>query len=144
MITRFPTLPIRSMDRLSKMMEDLLPEPDALRQGWYPSVDVKETDQEVVFLMDLPGVKEEDIEVELNGDLLTLCGRREHVEEEKRKDYVRIERESGEFRRSFTLNFAAKPEKIVAEHQNGVLKVTVPKEKAENTHRIKVLANGKR
>lgn len=142
MITRFPALPLRQADRISKMMEDLFREPDELRKGWFPNVDVKETDKEVVFKMDVPGVKDEDIIVELVNDMLTIRGTRDLEQEERRDDYLRIERESGMFQRSFTLSFPAKPEKIVAECQHGVLKVTVPKEQAAHTHRIKVLANG--
>lgn len=142
MITRFPAMPLRQVDRISKMMEDLFREPDELRKGWFPTVDVKETDKDVVFTMDVPGVNDEDIIVELINDMLTIRGTRDLEKEERRDDYLRIERETGAFQRTFTLSFPAKPEKVVAECHKGVLKVTVPKEQAAHTHRIKVLANG--
>lgn len=143
MIARLPTAPLRSMERLSKLMEDLFPEPDEVWKGWCPTVDIKDTDKEMIFMVDLPGVDEKDIVVELVGDVLAIRGSRERKEEERREDYVRMEREYGTFQRTFTLNFAAKPEEIVAEHRDGVLKVCVPKAEPAHTHRIKVLANGK-
>ncbi len=143
MINRLPALsPIRPFDRFSKLMEEMFPEPDELRTGWYPSVDVKETDKELNFFVDLPGVKDEDIDVEVSGDVLTVRGKREFKSEERKEDYVRLERSYGSFCRTFNLGFPVKPEDIVAECHSGVLKITVPKAETAMTHKIQIRANG--
>jgi len=144
MITKFPVLPsFRAMDRLAKLIDELTPEPLEPRWGWYPSVDVKETDKELCFVMDLPGINEKDLEVEVTGDVLTIKGRRDFARDEKKEDYVRIERGYGAFERSFSLNFPVKPEQVDAKYENGVLRVTIPKAEGVQAHRVPVQVNGK-
>ena len=131
------------MERLSKMFDEFWPEVGSTRWGWYPKVDVKETDKDLTFHIDLPGMKEENINVEIVGDCLTVCGNREFSKEERQEDYIRLERGFGEFERSFNLNFPVKPENLDALHVNGVLRVTVPKAETVKTHKVPVHHNGK-
>jgi len=131
LITRYaPMERFRNLDRFSQMMDDLFGHADGLQAPWAPVVDVKENEKELTFMVELPGLVEKDIDVEVLGDLLTISGKRELKAEERREDYVRIERSYGTFKRSFSLDVPVKPEDAVARFESGVLTVIVPKVKA--------------
>ncbi|MBS1717607.1 MAG: Hsp20/alpha crystallin family protein [Armatimonadetes bacterium] len=125
LLTRLAPERARAFEHFSKMMEEIFS--NDLRGPWMPNVDVKETDKEVIFIAELPGLEQKDVEVELNGDILTIHGSREFNKEERKEDYVRIERNYGSFHRSFTLEMPVKPDAISATFKNGVLTVTLPK-----------------
>jgi HSP20 family protein len=93
------------------------------------SVDVAETDKEIRVCAELPGVDEKDIEVSLDGDLLTLRGEKKFEQEkgDEKTNYHLVERGYGRFQRSLRLPFQANPDEVKASFQNGVLTVTVPK-----------------
>jgi HSP20 family protein len=114
------------------MMEEFFEENDKnlMRVAWMPTVDVKETDKELTFVAELPGLKEEDITVEMVGDMLTIRGEREFSQEEKKDEYVRIERSYGSFQRSFSVDVPVKGDEICAEYKNGLLIVVLPKAEA--------------
>jgi HSP20 family protein len=92
-----------------------------------PDVEVKETHEAYQFKVDLPGVKEEDLEITFTGNRLMISGKRE--EEERREDdrFYTYERAYGTFQRSFTLPDGADAENAKADLSNGVLLLTVPK-----------------
>lgn len=92
-----------------------------------PQVDVSETDDEIRITADLPGMSEDDVHIEVTGDLLTLRGEKREEKEEKKRDYHLVERSSGSFRRSFQLPAGADVEKATAEFKKGVMTVSVPK-----------------
>ncbi|MCL6624105.1 MAG: Hsp20/alpha crystallin family protein [Fimbriimonadales bacterium] len=129
--------PIRAFDRLARLLDELW-EDEELRSGWRPHVDVKETEDALTFFVDLPGVKEEDIEVEFAGDVLTIRGKREFEEKEERNNYVRIERSFGAFQRSFTVGVPVESDKITATYKDGILTVRVPKAESSRARRIAV------
>jgi len=93
------------------------------------SVDVAETDKEIRVCAELPGVDEKDIEVSLDGDLLTLRGEKKFEQEkgDEKTNYHLVERGYGRFQRSLRLPFQVNPDEVKASFQNGVLTVTVPK-----------------
>lgn len=140
MITRWPGERMRTFDRFNKMMDDLLGT-DGIRGGWTPVVDVKETQKELVFEAELPGMLEKDVNVEMVGDILTISGTREFNKEESKDDYVRIERSYGSFRRSFTLDVPVKAEEINATFKKGMLKVTIPKAENRPSRKIEIKAS---
>ncbi len=105
---------------------------------WLPEVDVFERDGKFVVRADLPGMKREDIEVKLDGDVLTIRGHREEKEEVKEADYYRCERQTGAFTRTIQLPEGATLEKIEASYSDGVLEVTVPKAPAITPNPIEV------
>jgi HSP20 family protein len=92
-----------------------------------PSIDVSETDSEIKIEAELPGVDQEDVEIVVADNLLTIKGEKKTEKEEKKKDYRLVERSYGGFARSITLPFAAEPDKANATFRNGVLTITLPK-----------------
>ncbi len=106
--------------------------PDALplRQrfgGMVPKVDVSETDREIQIVAELPGLKQEDVELTLEDDLLTLRGQASESREEKDKQFHLTERSSGRFERSFRLPETVDRERVSAKFESGLLTVTLPK-----------------
>ncbi len=94
---------------------------------WEPDVDVFEREGKIVVRADLPGVKREDVEVTVEGDMLVIHGRREEEKEIKEEDYYRCERATGEFSRGISLPEGVDPDSIEAAFEDGVLEVAVPK-----------------
>ena len=93
---------------------------------WRPAVDVLEKDGNLVLRAEIPGVEQKDIEVQLDGNVLTLKGERKLEHQEDRSNYYRMERYSGTFARSFTLPETVDRDKIKADYKDGILTVTIP------------------
>ena len=92
-----------------------------------PTVDIKDDENGYSMEVELPGMTEKDIEVKVEGNLLTLSSKKNEEKEEKKKDYVLKERRSYSFSRSFVLPENVDAEKISAEFKNGLLSLNVPK-----------------
>ncbi len=92
-----------------------------------PKVDLSETDQEFVVSVEMPGLKEEDIEVEFTGDGLRIRGEKKDERDEKQHNFHRVERTFGMFERVIPLPAEVHREGTQATYKNGVLHVTVPK-----------------
>jgi HSP20 family protein len=92
-----------------------------------PSLDVHESGDGFCVTADLPGVSPEDIDLQVEGDLLTICGESKREQERDDKGYHVMERSSGSFRRSLRLPFEPDPDQVKAECRNGVLTVHIPK-----------------
>lgn len=101
---------------------------------WAPRTDLLETDDSFELRLDVPGMKKEDININLENSTLTVRGQRESKRTDDTEDYVRVERAFGTFHRTFTLPDAVDSEQIEATYEHGVLTITVPKTK-ENTRR---------
>lgn len=95
--------------------------------GFTPRVDVRETDEELVVTVELPGLEEKDFEVSLDDDVLTLKGEKRSEHEEEREGYRHMETRSGSFERRLRLPAAVDADAVKAGFKNGVLTVTVPK-----------------
>ncbi|XP_065872845.1 17.8 kDa class I heat shock protein-like [Euphorbia lathyris] len=97
-------------------------------------IDWKETPEAHVFKADLPGLKKEEVKVEVEeGQVLQISGERSRDKEEKNDKWHRVERSSGKFLRRFRLSENAKVDEVKASMENGVLTVTVPKEEVKET-----------
>jgi HSP20 family protein len=108
-----------------------------------PRINVSETDNEIRIEAELPGVSENEVEVSLSGDMLTIRGEKKAEQEEKRQNYHVMERSYGSFARSVQLPFAIRPDQVQASFQNGVLTITLPKSAAQDqVHRIQVQGTG--
>ena len=92
-----------------------------------PSIDVRETDTDLIVEADLPGMDEKDVSVTLNNGVLTLKGEKKSEREEKEEDYHLMERSYGSFQRSFRLADTIDPDKVTAAFDKGVLKITLGK-----------------
>ena len=92
-----------------------------------PRIDVAETEKEITITADLPGVDEDDIEVTVDDDLLTIRGEAKVERDEERRDFRLVERARGVFQRTLRLSFPAKAEQVQAQFRNGVLTLIVPK-----------------
>jgi HSP20 family protein len=95
--------------------------------AYAPAFEVKETKEAYLFKADLPAVKEEELEIALTGNRLTIAGKREAEEEEKNETIYVYERMYGAFTRTFTLPDGIDAEHVRAELKEGVLRVVVPK-----------------
>lgn len=106
-----------------------------------PSLDIAESDGKVDVTMDIPGMKAEDIDIQIAGNRLTISGERKDEKEEKGngKAYHRIERHVGQFSRTVTLPCEVDESKVEATYQNGVLKIKLPKTDEAKSHKIKVV-----
>ena len=96
------------------------------RHHWTPSVDIMEKDGNLVLRAELPGLTEKEIELKIEGNILTLKGERKMESEDEKGTYHRVESCYGSFTRSFRLPETVDSEKINAEYKNGILKVTIP------------------
>jgi HSP20 family protein len=109
-----------------------------LAAGTLPSVDLSETDNAIEVRMDVPGVKAKDIDIQINGNLLTVTANREEEREEKGRTYYRVERQSGQTSRTFSLPAPVNESEVAAEYHDGVLSITLPKTDESKAHKIKV------
>ncbi|MBN1272120.1 MAG: Hsp20/alpha crystallin family protein [Candidatus Aminicenantes bacterium] len=130
-------------EKMNRLFEDAFTargdERDLVASTWTPAVDIYETEQELILTAELPGMEEDDIEIRIEDSNLTLKGERKFEKETKEENYHRIERAYGSFYRSFSLPPHIDQEKIKAENENGVLKITMPKKPEAKPKNIKVL-----
>jgi len=105
---------------------------------WSPMVDVYEDQDAIVIKTDLPGVSQDDIDIEMNNDMLTIRGERKFDDEARRDNYVRVERQYGSFQRTFTIGIPVEPDKIKAVFKNGILELTLPKAEITKPRKVQV------
>lgn len=105
----------------------LAPFGDVWGAGFSPSVDVMENDKEIRVLAELPGLDENDIEVSLDRNVLTISGEKKEEQEDKGKNYYRVERSYGAFQRTIPLPCEVVADKVDAKFKKGVLTITLPK-----------------
>lgn len=106
----------------------------------FPKADLVETDKEFKVVAEVPGVKAEDVSVDVDEKEVVISGRISQEEEEKDKKYYRLERRYGEFSRSFALPDKIEVDKVSAEMKDGVLTVVLPKVKTTKRKKVKVSA----
>lgn len=123
---------------LDRLFTSIFGEPRADR--WLPAMDLYETDDAYVLKVDLPGLSEKDVSIEVENGVLTVSGERRSEREERRDGWLRAERAFGRFSRSLTLPEGVDPSRITAEFDKGVLTVRVPKPEQHRPHRIQIRA----
>ena len=128
-------------DRLNRVFEESLRESVVSRTPgqWIPYVDVFEDDMAVTLKAELPGVKRDDINLDVSDGLLTLSGKKHFAHMDQTESYHMIERQYGSFRRSFNLPDMVDIDKVDAKFNNGVLQVVLPKLKRSRTKKIPVI-----
>jgi HSP20 family protein len=105
---------------------------------WVPAMDLVETDEHLVLRGDLPGLSEDDVEIEVEDGVLTISGERKTEHEEKSEGFHRVERASGRFSRSLSLPQGTDAETIEAGFEDGVLEVRIPKPAERKPHRVAI------
>ena len=127
---------------LRREMEDLLErfwgEGEGLFGRGVPALNLSETENSVDVTMDLPGVKPEEIDIQVHGNQLTIRGERKEEQEEKGRTFHRVERSSGSFLRTVTLPCAVEESEAAAECREGILSVHLPKAEEAKTRKIQV------
>src|SRR5215218_1225440 len=108
-----------------------------------PHIDVSETEKELKICAELPGVTENDVEVTLNNDVLTIRGEKKVERTSEQENYHFVERSYGTFQRSLRVPYPVEPDQVQARFEHGVLTVTLPKsEQHQRSRRIQVQAGG--
>lgn len=140
--------PLKEFDELQNRLATLLGRTPVRKNGdkkeamtvaeWVPVVDITEDKNEYLIKAEVPEIKNENIKVSVQDDVLTITGERRYEKEEKDKKYHRMERAYGSFARSFTLPEDADAEKVVAECKDGILKIHVPKAEGTQAKNIEV------
>lgn len=111
---------------------------DRRELGWNPSFDIHETDDAYIFEADMPGVREQDLDVQLAGNNLQITGKRDREEERDEGTVHSYERSFGQFSRSFALPEHADLDKVRCDLKDGVLTLVVPKKPGTAPHRRKI------
>ena len=105
---------------------------------WAPAVDIYETEQELVLKADLPEVNQQEIDIRIENNMLTIRGERKFHNEVSQDNYLRVERAYGPFSRSFSLPNTLNTEAIKAEYHNGVLSIRMPKREESRPKQIRI------
>jgi HSP20 family protein len=136
--------PIRELDTVQSEMNRLFdrffegrPANGAARR-WIPAMDLVETEDHLVLRGDLPGMTEDDVDIEIKDGILTVSGERRAEQEEKGEGYHRVERAFGSFSRSLSLPQGIDPQNVDAKFDNGVLEVRIPKPEESKPTRIQI------
>jgi HSP20 family protein len=114
-------------NEMSRFMNGLFEGPGRSVQNWVPALDVWETESDVVYAFDLPGIPEDAITIEVKDDTLTVSAEREKTESVSDNGFYRYERRFGTFARAVGLPKGVDQDKINASYEHGVLEIRVPK-----------------
>jgi HSP20 family protein len=119
--------------------------PEALRRGPLPVVNLADAEKEFIATIELPGMEEKDIDVQILGQQLVIAGERRFEEEKRDREFYRIESEYGAFRRAIELpeGLNLDPDAVRASYSKGVLEVRIPKTEPRPATKIKVKGNNK-
>ena len=123
---------------LSRLMNGMNEGNGRREQTWVPALDVWETPTEVVYAFDLPGIREEQIAIEVKDETLTISAHREKTEETSENGFYRFERRYGTFARAVGLPQGVDQDNISARYENGVLEVRVPKPEEQKPKKIEL------
>ena len=129
------------MNRLFGTVFDTPTQPNGgTMRRWMPAMDLVETEQHFVLHADLPGLSEEDVNIEVEDRVLTVSGERKATHEVTKEGYHRVERAFGTFSRSLTLPKGVNPDAVAASFDRGVLEVHIPKPEQAKPRRISINA----
>ena len=112
---------------------------EAMMAAWSPRIEMSEEDGKVRISADLPGVRREDLDVEVTDDAVTIEGERRHERTKEERGYYQSERSYGSFYRSIPLPEGVEPESATAEFKDGVLQIEIPApERKSRTHKLEI------
>jgi HSP20 family protein len=139
-----PTRELHSLQsEMNRLFNTFFDTPAASGDGrqlrrWIPATDLVETEGEYVLRADLPGLSEEDVNIEFEDGVLTISGERKAEQEERKEGYYRLERTFGDFSRTLTLPEGVNPDSIKASFDNGVLEVRIPKPEQRKPRKVAI------
>ena len=129
------------MNRLIDSFWGTRPNEQGLHSNWVPATDVTETNEEIVLTAELPGMRQEDVQVTVANNVLTIQGEKKNETEHTEGGVFRTERTYGAFSRSFTLPAGINMDKIGANAKDGVLTLRIPKPEEIKAKQIEVKVN---
>jgi len=147
-----PWRPFRELEALEQRFDDIFGRPflpsiwrriPIEERGWAPAIEVFEKEDKFVVKADVPGIKTEDIDISVVGDILTIKGEKKAETEVKEEDYYCCERSYGSFYRSIALPSNIDANKIEANYEDGVLEVSLPKAPEVKPKKVAVSAKKK-
>jgi len=129
-----------SLHRLNRIMDEALTgwNGGTLASAWTPSCDVFEDKENLKIVLELPGVKPEDVKISVENQILTIRGEKKQIAEENSERWHRYERTYGSFERTFTLPSSVDADRVQATVDHGVLTVTLPKSEKSKPKEIPV------
>lgn len=134
-----PWSPLREIMSMRETMDRFFDEPVTRSASlFHPAVGIRESEKELVIEADIPGVKEEDLDVEIENDKVILKGERKHKIETKREDYFHLESSYGSFSRMISLPSYVDSSKAEAEFKDGVLEIKIPKVVEKQSKKLKI------
>lgn len=122
-------------NRFDRMFEELT---DGRERAWTLAMDVERDNGNLVVRADVPGIKPEEVKIEVEDDILTVSGHHEERKQEKDKHYLRRERRYGSFSRSMALPPGVDAKKIKAHTHDGVVEVTIPLPKKPEKNKVEI------
>lgn len=128
----------RLHDQLARTTRSFTGQAPEAPRAWVPAVDVYERDEQLVFEAELPGLKPEEVEIEVEKGVLTLRGERNAERKSDDEGTFRLERSWGRFERSFRLTDAVDPDTAKADMEHGVLTVSFDKRAAERPRKVTI------
>lgn len=142
-----PFRELRSLqDEMTRLFSGVAPSgygrDEMMHGAWSPSVDIFEDKDKLILEAELPGMKQEDFDISVENNVLTLHGERKFEKKNDQDNYHRVERSYGSFTRSFTLPQTVTAEGATADFENGVLRVSLPKREETKARKIEIKANG--
>jgi HSP20 family protein len=123
---------------MSRLMNGLFEGNGRTAQTWVPAVDAWETEDEIVYAFDLPGIAENEISIELHDDTLTVTATRERAVERTEDGFARFERRTGTFSRAVGVPSGVTEESVKADYKNGVLELRVAKPATTKPRKIQI------
>ena len=130
-------------DAMDRLFEESVVTPKKGISTAMPKIDIKEKKDSVVVKAELPGVAEDDVEVEVIDNVMTITGEKKDEKEEEKEGYYYKESHTGTFSRSFTLPSEVKADKADADMKNGVLTITIPKVEAKQPKKVTIKKKAK-
>ena len=123
--------PLKEIDNFSERIQKYFDEFSSFgfnfSDSFSPKIDISEDKESIHVTAEVPGVQKENLKITLQDNILTLQGEKKKEEESKDKNYHRVERSYGSFKRSFTLPVEVDSEKVEAKYENGMLKISLRK-----------------
>jgi HSP20 family protein len=126
--------PVREMmtlrEAMDRLFDDAFTRPLSVRDGWSmasPAIDMYQTDNDVVVKASIPGIKAEEVQINITGDILTLKGEARQEEDRQERSWHLREQRFGSFERSIVLPTDVKSDQAEAVFENGILTITLPK-----------------